>query len=361
MSWEPIEVEILEYFKSMDGERNLEILRQASMLFGMFYGEFQRRKIKSSGETISEVRQNLINNLQTNISNAITDVRRVDLKYSKFIIESSYSLEEYKLIIADDITVIHNWLNRYFTLLNDLISSLSNINYFDFDEFYSTFVGYSDRLILLKDHPDYDETLIRVSNLKNNYEGVNSTVPDLMKRAIELFDQKKYLKAIKQFHGVKNVSFNPKHLFTCILSIYHLGLCYERLGLLYASKYYFLVAYHMAVETDCEYNTKQFAYALGIDSVALVCFDLGSINETIYYTTLSLMLRDALSLTPIDYSTVLNRRVIVLLAYILYTLLYEKEKFKNRYDFTQKLLEIFDLWELVENPYGNKKLQKKIY
>lgn len=40
----------------------------------------------------------------------------------------------------------------------------------------------------------------------------------------------------------------------------------------------------------------------------------------------------------------------MLLAYILYTLLYEKEKFKNRYDFTQKLLEIFDLWELVENP-----------
>ncbi len=349
-SWEPIEVEILEYFKSMNAERNLEILRQGATLFGIFCGEFEGGRIKSSGETISDVRKNLIKNLQVNIDNAITDVRRANLSYSKFIIESRYSIEEYELMKEEDITTVRNWLDNFFILLNNLISYLENINYFDFDEFYSTFVGYSDRLILLKDHPDYDETLRRVSNLKNNYEGVNSTVPDLMKRAIELFDQKKYLKAIKQFHGVKNVSFNPKHLFTCILSIYHLGLCYERLGLLYASKYYFLVAYHMAVETDCEYNTKQFAYALGIDSVALVCFDLGSINETIYYTTLSLMLRDALSLTPIDYSTVLNRRVIVLLAYILYTLLYEKEKFKNRYDFTQKLLEIFDLWDLVENP-----------
>ncbi len=349
-SWKPIEVEILEFFKSMNDERNLEILRKGALLFGIFCGEFERGRINSSGATLTEIRGKLLENLQLNIDSAITDVRRVDLKFSKFIIESRYSIEEYELIKDGDLETVRKWLNRFFFLLNTLISDLENISYFDFDELYNTFIGYSERLPLLKDHPDYDQTFRRVSDLKNNYEGVKSIVPDLMKRAIELFNQREYIKAIRQLHRVKNVSFNPNHLYTCINAIYHIGLCYEKLGLLYASKYHFMVAYHMAIETDCEYNTKQLAYAIGIDSVALICFDLGTINEMIFYTALSLILRDAYSLTPIDYSKALNKRVIGLLEYILYIFIYEKKKDKNYADFVQKLLIIFDLWELIKKP-----------
>lgn len=349
-SWEPIEVEILEFFNSMPNEKNLDILRKGALLFGIFCGEFEIGRIKTSGTTLTEIRRKLLENLQMNIDNAITDVRRVDLKYSKFIIESRYSIEEYELIKDGDLETIQKWLDNHFFLINTLISELENISYFDFDEFYNTFIGYSERLPLIKDHPDYDQTFRRISDLKNNYEGIKSIVPELMKRAIELFNQRDYIKAIKQFHKVKNVSFNPNHLYTCINAIYYIGLCYEKLGLLYASKYYFMVVYHMAIETDCEYNTKQLSYALGLDSVALICFDLGSINEMIFYTALSLILRDAFSLTPIDYSNALNKTVIELLQYIILIIIYERKKKNEFIDFLQNLLETFDLWGLIEKP-----------
>ena len=351
-SWKPIEVEILEFFKSLNDEKNLEILRKAALLYGIFCNEFESGRINSSGATLIEIRGKLLDILQSNIDSAITDVRRVDLKYSKFIIESRYKIEECELLKDGDLETGRNWVNNYFNLLNAFISNLENISYFDFDELYNTFISYSEKFPFLKYHPDYDQTFSRVSNLKNNYEGVKSILPDLMKRAIELFDQREYIKAIRQLHKVKNKSFNPNHLYTCINAIYHIGLCYEKLGLLYASKYYFMVVYHMAIETNCEYNTKQFTYALGIDNVAQICFDLGAISEMIFFTALSMILRDAYSLTPIDYSNALNKRVIGLLEYILYTFLYEKKKDKKYSDFIQKLLTMFDLWELIKKPLG---------
>ncbi|KKK54918.1 hypothetical protein LCGC14_3079820, partial [marine sediment metagenome] len=328
----------------------LEILRKGAILFGIFCGEFEKGRIKTSGTTLTEIRGKLLENLQQNIDRAITDVRRVDLKYSKYIIESRYDIEEYELIKEEDLEAIRNWLNRYYELLNTLISDLENISYFNFDELYNTFIGYSERLPLLKHHPDYDQTLRRISDLKNNYEGAKSIVPNLMKRAIELLDQREYIKAIRQFHKVKNVSFNPNHLYTCIRAIYYIGLCYQQIGLLYASKYYFMVVYHMAIETDCEYNTKQLVYASGIDSIAFICFDLGSVNEMTFYTALSLILRDAYSLTPNDYSKSLNQRLIGLLQYLILIMIYERKRDNEFSDFLQKLLEIFDLWGLIEKP-----------
>ncbi len=144
-SWETIEVGILEYFRSMNEERNLEILRQGSLLYGIFCGEFEKGRIKSSGSTLTDIRNSLIKNLQLKISRANTNIRRADLMYSKLIIEGRYSIEEYEQINNGNLSIIDNWLDRYFSLLNTLIPNLEKISYFDFDEFYNTFIYLSIR------------------------------------------------------------------------------------------------------------------------------------------------------------------------------------------------------------------------
>jgi len=63
-----------------------------------------------------------------------------------------------------------------------------------------------------------------------------------------------FLRAIKHFHKVKNISFNPEKLYDCLFSIYYIGECYNKLGLYYASKYYFMLVFYMANDMDVEYR-----------------------------------------------------------------------------------------------------------
>ncbi|KKK89573.1 hypothetical protein LCGC14_2731740, partial [marine sediment metagenome] len=288
-TWKEDEITLIEYLKSMESELNLEVLKQSSILFNLFFGEFQRERVNSSINTIFELRDLLLNNLNKSILNSKTDMRKANLEFSVFLIQSSFSPEEYKLILDEDDKGYILWIKRFFVGLDRLIDIIENVQYFDFSEFYNTFIGIAERVEVIKDHPNYDEILSKVASLKNKYEGNNSTVVDLMKRGIELYENKKYLQAIRQFQVVKNKSFNPDKLYTCLYSVYYIGECYNKLGLFYAAKYYFMVVFNLANEMDVEYNVKQLTYSCGMDRIVMAAYNLKNVLEGLYYTSISLI------------------------------------------------------------------------
>ncbi len=209
ISWIPIEIEIIEYLKSMKDEINLEILYQSSILCNLYYGEFNRNRINSSIDTVLELRAFLLKNLSKKIENSKTEGRIASLEYSRFLINNlSFSCSEYEKIVQNR-EEFNEWVERYFQGLNQLIDTIENVKYFDFDEFYTTFIKHTEMIPLIRDYQEFDEILSRMMLLKNKYDGNNSTISDLIQRGIELFEKEEYYKTIKHFHKVKNISFNP--------------------------------------------------------------------------------------------------------------------------------------------------------
>ena len=301
-SWKEDEITLIEYFKSMEFEYNMKILKQSSILFNLFYGEFQRGRVNTSIRTIFELRDLLLGNLIKNVQNSKTKMRKANLEFSILLLQTSFSPEEYKLIQDNDDNGIVLFIKRYFDNLNRLIEIIEKVNFFDFNELYKTVIGFAERFPPIKEFPPYDDILGKVASLKNNYEGKNSTIDDLMKRGIELYENSKYLQAIKQFQIVKNKSYNPEKLYTCIYSIYYLGECYNKLGLFYAAKYYFMVIFNLANELDTDYNVKQLTYSCGTDRIAMLTYNLRYSIEGLYFTSISMILRDFYSLEEIGDS-----------------------------------------------------------
>ncbi len=346
-TWKEDEITLIEYLKSMESELNLEVLKQSSILFNLFFGEFQRERVNSSINTIFELRDLLLNNLNKSILNSKTDMRKANLEFSVFLIQSSFSPEEYKLILDEDDKGYILWIKRFFVGLDRLIDIIENVQYFDFSEFYNTFIGIAERVEVIKDHPNYDEILSKVASLKNKYEGNNSTVVDLMKRGIELYENKKYLQAIRQFQVVKNKSFNPDKLYTCLYPVYYIGECYNKLGLFYAAKYYFMVVFNLANEMDVEYNVKQLTYSCGMDRIVMAAYNLKNVLEGLYYTSISLILRDFYSLEEFEDS-VIKTNFSIMLSNGLTTFSYINQKPNNIKDTIKNFYNFLGLLEIME-------------
>ncbi len=364
-SWKPIEIELLEYFKSMKKENNLETLNQSSILFGIFYGEFQRERINSSIETVFEIREYLLNNLSEKIENSQTEMRIANLEYSKFIVESGYTPEEYKLILSNDENLDELWVNRYFKGLKRLLGILENVKFFDFNEFFNTFKKFSEIVPIIREHKEFDDIFSKISNLKSKYEGNNSTITDLMRRGIELYDDEKYFQAIKRFNKIKNLSFNPDKLYTCIFSIYYLGECYNKLGFHYASKYYFMVVFHLANEMDVEYNTKQLTYNCGTDRIAMIDYNLNNDIEAIYFTSISIILREFFSLEGYELSMDKNKNAYILIKNALNSFSYSMQKSERLKEIIKEFYQSLDLLDFIEEgierlkfSYSQEKIKK---
>ncbi len=346
-SWKEDEITLLEYFRSMESEFNTKILKQSSILFNLLYGEFQRGRVNSSIKTIFELRKFLLNNLTKNVQNSKTEMRKANLEFSLLLLQTSYSPEEYKLILDGDDKGETLFFKRYFDNLSRLIDIIVSVEFFDFNELYKTVTGFAERVPIIKELPPYDEILGKVASLKNKYEGNNSTVEDLMKRGIELYENNKYLQAIKQFQIVKNKSFNPEKIYTCIFSVYYIGDCYNKLGFFHAAKYYFMVVFYLANEMDVEYNVKQLTYSCGTDRIAMVAYNLKNILEGLYFTSISMILRDFYALEELEDSTAKsNSNIMLVNALTTYAYTEQKPKqlninIKNFYNFLG-LLEIME-------------------
>ncbi len=347
-SWIPIEIELLEYFKFMKKERNLETVNQSSILFCIFYGEFQRGRINSSIETVFEIREFLLNNLSEKIKNSKTETRIANLEYSKFTVESGFTPEEYKLILSNDENLDEIWVKRYFEGLKRLLGILESVKFFDFNEFFTTFKKFSKIVPIIRDHKEFDDIFSKIANLKSKYEGNNSVITDLMRRGIELYDNKKYFQAIRQFNKIKNLSFNPDILFTCFLSIYYLGECYNKLGFYFASKYYFMVVFHLANEMDVEYNTKQLTYNCGTDRIAMIDYNLNNSIEAIYLTSISIILREFFSLEGYELSIDKNKNLYFLIENALKSFSYSMQKSENFKEIIKEFYKSLDLLDIIE-------------
>lgn len=366
-SWTPIEIDLLEYLKSVKKESRLEILKQISILFNIFYGEFQRNRVKSSIGTVFEMKELIIKHLNENIKKAKTKMRIANLEHSKFLIESSLSLEE--LSSNDFDRSIELWTERYFQSLNRLIDILENVQFFDFNEIYNFFTEFAEKFLIIKQHPEYDTMFSKIVRLKNNYEGNNSTVSDLMKRGIELYKNKQFLQTIKHFHKVKNIAFNPEKLYDCLFSIYYIGECYNKMGLNYASKYYFMLIFYITNDMDVEYNTMQLTYNCGSDRIAMINYGLNNTFEAIYFTSVSLMLREFYSVDKMVISSEKNYNIYVLIENMIKSYAYSKQKFKKLFETIKDFLKTLDLLDLAElgfekfslsfNPEDIKKIEKE--
>ncbi len=89
--------------------------------------------------------------------------------------------------------------------------------------------------------------------LRDRYYRNNSSIKDLMKRAIRIFWSGNYSRSIERFQKIKTRAFNPDKLFDCVLAYFYIGLCFEQMGLLYESKYYFLTGFYLSNELDSDY------------------------------------------------------------------------------------------------------------
>ena len=342
-SWKHIEVDLLEYFGSIKDEKNLEILEQAVNLWGIFYGELQREKVKSSISTVFDIKKKLLNIINSNIDKSETYSRKTQLLFKKFFLKIAVKPNELSNV----------WIDRYIHELIDFNSNLKIPSYFDVNNYYNNTVGgLSERLPIIESHPKFSQIFEDINKLKDDYNGNNSSIKGLMKRAIRIFRSGDYSRALEQFQKIKMNAFNPTKLYDCIFANYYIGLCFEQIDLLYASKYYYLTAFFLSNENDTNYETKQLTYRCGMDKLAAISFELGNIKEAIYSTLYSLMLRHYYSTEIIDFNDkedVDNRNLNLLFTLIIQSYLYEK-KFgsENSFDYIINLLDNLGLLGITE-------------
>lgn len=302
--WTPIEVELLEYFKSIRNEGNMEVLEQSANLFNIFYGELQRNRVKSELSSVLEIRKMLLDALDSRIQNSETQSRITQLKFRKLMLNFGIKREDLKEnngIVDKDITN-KAWADRIIHELSEFSSLIEIPQYFDICEYYNFLKGVSEKIPIIENHNDFDNLFEKVTMLKDRYNGNNSSIKDLMKRAIRIFRCGKYSRSIEQFQKIKTKAFNPDELYDCVFAYYYIGLCFEQMGLLYASKYYFLTAFYLSNELDSDYNAKQLTYECGMDNIAKINFSLNHTKEAVYSTVNSLMLRSYYSSNIIDFS-----------------------------------------------------------
>ncbi len=341
-SWIPIEVKLREFFKSVRNEKNIEILEQAVNLWNIFYGEFRREKVKSSRSTVLDIKEKLLNTINSNIVKSETYSRKTQLQFKKFLLTAMKPNEDFKV-----------WMDRYIRDLSDFNSTLKIPSYFDIDNYYyNTVGGLSERLPIIETHPKFSQLFEDINKLKDKYNGNNSSIKDLMKRAIRTFKSCDYSRALEQFQKIKMKAFNPDKLYDCIFAYYYIGLCFERMDLLYASKYYYLTAFFLSNKNDTNYETKQLSYKCGMDKWSAINFGLGHTEEAIYSTLYSLMLRSYYSVEIIDFNNredVDNGNLNLLFTLIIQAYLYEK-KFgsEKSFDYIINLLDKAGLLGLTE-------------
>lgn len=342
-SWKPIEAELLEYFNSIKDEKYLEILEQAINLWNVFYGELQRENVKSSRSTVFDIKKRLLNVINSNIGKSETYSRKTQLQFIKFFLKIAVKPNE----------DFEEWIERYIQELIDFNSDLKIPSYFDVIKYYNNTVGgFSERLQIFESHPKFTQIFEDINKLKDDYIGNNSSVKDLMKRAIRIFKSGDYSRAIEQFQKTKMKAYNPTKLYDCIFAYYYIGLCFEQIELLYASKYYYLTAFFLSNENDTNYETKQLTYRCGMDKISAINFGLGLTKEATYSTLHSLMLRSYYSVEKIDFNDrehADNNNLNLLFTLIIQSYLY-KEKFgsKEEFDNIVNLLDKLGLLGIIE-------------
>lgn len=302
--WTSIEFELLKYFKSIRNEGNMEVLEQSANLFNIFNGELQRNRVKSELSSVLEIREMLIDALDSRIQNSETQSRITQLKFRKLMLNFGIKREDIKENngkIDEDITN-KAWVNRIIHKFSEFTLLIEIPQYFDTHQYYNLLKGISEKIPLIENHNDFDNLFEKVTMLKDRYNGNNLSIKDLMKRAIRIFWNGNYSRAIEQFQKIKTKAFNPDKLYDCVFAYYYIGLCFEQIGLLYASKYYFLTAFYLSNELDSDYNTKQLTYECGMDNIAKINFRLNHTKEAVYSTVNSLMLRSYYSSNLIDFS-----------------------------------------------------------
>lgn len=205
---------------------------------------------------------------------------------------------------------------------------------------------------IIENHNDFDNLFEKITVLRDKYNGNNSSITDLMKKSIRLFRRGNYTRALEQFQKVKIKAFNPDKIYDCIFAFYYIGLCFEQMGLLYASKYYFLTAFYLSNEIDSDYNTKQLTYDCGMDNIAKINFKLNHIKEAIYSTINALMLRWYYSTDIIDFQdrgNQQNNNINVLFNHILYAYIYEKKYgSKETFNLIVNLLNNLGVLDIIE-------------
>lgn len=350
-----IEVELLNYFNSMKYERNLEVLEQSANLFNVFYGEWQRNRVKSKKTNVLDIRKMLSSVIDSKIQNSKTQSRITQLKFRKLMLNLSIKTED---IIENHGTVDNeatqkSWTDRFLNEFNKFTLLIEKPQYFDISQYYDFVKGISKKIAIIENHNDFDNLFEKIIVLKDKYDGNNSSIKDLMERSIRLFESGNYRRAIGQFQKIKIKSFNPDKIYDCIFAFYYIGLCFEQMGLLYASKYYFLTAFYLSNEIDSDYNTKQLTYKCGMDNIAEINFKLNHLKEAIYSTINALMLRGYYSADIIDFQIPddqISRNINLLFNHILYAYIYEKKYgSKETFDLIVNLLNDFGVLGIIES------------
>ena len=352
--WTLIEVELLDYFKSIKNEGNMEVLEQSANLFNIFVGEFQRSRVKSELSSVLEIREMLLDALDLRIQISETKSRITQLKFRKLMLNFGIKQEDIKEnngIVDRDITN-KAWVDRIIQEFSEFTSLIENPQYFDYHQYYNLLKGFSEKIPIIENHNDFDNLFENVTLLKDRYNGDNSSIKDLMKRAIRIFRNGDYSRSIEQFQKIKTKAFNPDKLYDCVFAYYFIGLCFEQIELLYASKYYFLTAFYLSNELDSDYNAKQLTYECGMDSIAKIQFRLNHTKEAIHSTINSLKLRLYYSSNMVDFNdreNSQNSNINTLFNFIIQ--IYINEKIygtEDKFNLIVNLLNNFGILDIIE-------------
>lgn len=156
----------------------------------------------------------------------------------------------------------------------------------------------------------------RIDCLISQQEGNGILGERIRDRMVNYVKNNDYLSAIKEGHKLKKAWAQHDSYYGCALSLAILAFCYEKIGLYYASKYYYLISIRMCIHSD---NPNLFSKAMPfIYSLTKLDYLLGNWNSffkllniyfTIYYFTerKEFALNDEESQELIFYSCIIKK------------------------------------------------------
>jgi hypothetical protein len=211
----------------------------------------------------SQVSSKLIHKWKNKILYELEELLK-DNKNNPYLLYLKCQIESYMILLLDKKTSDEKKANQFLTLWIELINQNELHPLFPINKLSDLMDVFID-IPFLSDSGLYLTLTEKIDELNSKKYGDNAAAEQCRNRAIKFYNRKQYHKAIQQLHTTKIKWFQDKTIYGSMLATYLIGECYQKIGLTYASKYYYMLSIYLSIRKDdisLNKNLPRFLYSL---------------------------------------------------------------------------------------------------
>jgi len=273
------------YFEQVPALTTPSELEDATILWIYCTGAYHQNAVQIALDDLRKWHSSIVEKIELELETATQPGARCVLLQTSGLLYLQTGAEQDDMSMID--IAIDSWLK--------LASLVENAYLFPLEAF-------ADQLTQLLQFPIFNSCLVthpgflkltqQIDELLAKRHGGFVAAAKCRDRAMALYEQGKMLLAIKEIHRAKIQWFAKETLRGSLLATLFVSSCYEQLGLVFAAKYYAMVAAYIAIHNPdgvqsmisnalnmaaaCDYSTGAYCGFLELTDVSLAAFNIFS-------------------------------------------------------------------------------------